>query len=104
MGAVRRLTQRVKRWRGGKMILRWTVTAVADAADRFRRVNGARDGMTALVRALKDHENAATGSASRKHASETCRLIIRQLSNYDGRVSRMVPGGRSGRWVYAWPC
>ena len=28
------------------MILRWTVTAVADAATRFRRIMGAREGMT----------------------------------------------------------
>ncbi len=40
------------------MILRWTVTAVADAAGRFRRITGAREGMTPLVRALEDHENA----------------------------------------------
>lgn len=32
MGAVRRLTQRVKRWRGGRMILRWTVTDSASAS------------------------------------------------------------------------
>ena len=69
MGAVRRLTRRVKRWRGGRMILRWTVTAVADAAGRFRRITGARDGMTALVRALKDHEKATTGVALRKQAA-----------------------------------
>ena len=68
MGAVRQLTRRVKR-RGGRMILRWTVTAVADAADCFRRVTGSREGMTALVRALKDHENAATSVAPRKHAA-----------------------------------
>ena len=69
MGAVRRLTQRVKRWRGGSMILRWTVTAVADAAERFRRVTGAREGMTQLVRALKDHENALTTVASPRKAA-----------------------------------
>ena len=69
MGAVRRLTQRVKRWRGGSMILRWTVTAVADAAERFRRVTGAREGMTALVRALKDHENALATVAPRRQVA-----------------------------------
>ena len=69
MGAVRQLTRRVKRWRGGRMILRWTVTAVADAASRFRRVTGAREGMTALVRALKDHENTIAGVGSRKQAA-----------------------------------
>jgi hypothetical protein len=66
MGSVRQLTRRVKRWRGGRMILRRTVTAVADAADRFGRITGAREGMTALVRALKDHEIPATAIAPRK--------------------------------------
>ena len=53
MGSVRRLSRRVKHWRGGKMILRWTVTAVADAATRFRKITGARDGIAALMRALE---------------------------------------------------
>jgi transposase-like protein len=69
IGSMRRLSARVKRWRGGKMILRWTVAAVADAATRFRRITGAREGMTALVRALKDHENALATVASRKKAA-----------------------------------
>jgi putative transposase len=37
MGSVRDLARRVKRWRGGTMIQRWTVTAVADAAQRVVR-------------------------------------------------------------------
>jgi len=65
MGSVRRLSRRVKRWRGGKMILRWTVTAVADAATRFRRIMGAREGMTHLMRALAQRENSSTATASR---------------------------------------
>lgn len=69
MGSVRQLSRRVKRWRGGKMILRWTVAAVADAATRFRRVTGAREGMTELMRSLARHENAATGAARTKAAS-----------------------------------
>ena len=63
MGSVRDLTRRVKRWRDGRMIVRWTVTAVADAARRLRRITGARDGMHNLVRALErhaaDHQRAA---------------------------------------------
>ena len=51
------------------MILRWTVTAVADAAGRFRRVTLAGEGMTALARALKAHESATTG-AVRKQARD----------------------------------
>lgn len=69
MGSVRQLSRRVKRWRGGKMILRWTVTAVADAATRFRRIMGAREGMTQLMRALTRHENSTTPVATRSKAA-----------------------------------
>ena len=67
MGSVRRLSRRVKRWRGGKMILRWTVTAVADAATRFRRITGAREGMVELMRVL--HERASAVGVSRAKAA-----------------------------------
>ena len=67
MGSVRRLSRRVKRWRGGKMILRWTVTAVADAATRFRRITGAREGMAELMRVL--HERASVVGVSRAKAA-----------------------------------
>lgn len=56
IGSVRHLGRRVKRWKGGKMILRWTVAAVADAATRFRRVTGAGEGMPKLLRALAAHD------------------------------------------------
>jgi transposase-like protein len=69
MGSVRDLARRVKRWRGGSMIQRWTVTAVADAAQRFRRITGAREGMTALVRALTQHENATAPVATKAKAA-----------------------------------
>jgi putative transposase len=69
MGSVRRLSRRVKHWRGGKMILRWTVTAVADAATRFRKITGARDGIADLMRALERHGNSAAGVVSRAKAA-----------------------------------
>lgn len=69
MGSVRDLARRVKRWRGGTMIQRWTVTAVADAAQRFRRITGAREGMAALMRALTQHENATTPVAWKSKAA-----------------------------------
>ena len=69
MGSVRRLSHRVKRWRGGKMIVRWTVAAVADAATRFRRVTGAREGMTPLMRALAQHGNSTTAATPRTKAA-----------------------------------
>jgi putative transposase len=69
MRSVRALSDRVKRWRGGAMIVRWTVTAVADAAHRFKRITGANDGMTALVRALTRHENSSTPIAAQTKAA-----------------------------------
>ena len=69
IGSMRRISARVKHWRSGKMILRWTAAAVADAATRFRRITGAREGMTQLLRALKDHENTLATVASRRHAA-----------------------------------
>jgi len=51
------------------MILRWTVTAVADAVGRFRRIMGAREGMAVLVRTLKGHENALATCVPRKQAA-----------------------------------
>ena len=69
MGSVRELARRVKRWRGGTMIVRWTVTAVADAAQRFRRIMGAREGMTHLMRALTQHENSTAPVATKQKAA-----------------------------------
>jgi len=66
IGSVRILGRRVKRWRDGRMILRWTVTAVTDAATRFRRIAGARQSMAKLVLALRTHD--ATNNAIESHA------------------------------------
>ena len=49
--------RRVKRWRGGKMVLRWTGAAILEAKRGFRRVKGYRD-MRYLVDALRRHEEA----------------------------------------------
>lgn len=49
--------RRVKRWRGGKMILRWTGAAILEAQQGFRRVKGYRE-MHHLVEALRRHEKA----------------------------------------------
>ncbi len=48
-------TRRVKRWRGGQMILRWVGAAVLDAREGFRRVKGYRE-MRVLVDSLRRHE------------------------------------------------
>lgn len=54
-GSVRKVSRRVKRWRGGRMMLRWCAASVLDAANRFRRVKGHAE-MPKLVAALRAHE------------------------------------------------
>ncbi len=65
IGSVRKVSRRVKRWRGGRMMLRWCSAAVLDAEQRFRRIRGYRE-MPKLIAALRardaeldEKENAA---------------------------------------------
>jgi hypothetical protein len=88
MGSVRELARRVKRWRGGgRMIVRWTVTAVADAATRFRRITGALDGMPQLMRALALHENSTAAVAPKMkvehHVDPDSVAVARLLAGRD---------------------
>ena len=48
----RQVKRNVKRWRGGKMVLRWTAAAILEAVKGFRRLKGHRD-MPQLVAALR---------------------------------------------------
>src|SRR5262249_4476229 len=48
----RHVKRNVKRWRGGKMMLRWVAAGVLEAAKGFRRLKGFRD-MPKLVSALR---------------------------------------------------
>jgi transposase-like protein len=50
----RTVARNVKRWRDGKMVLRWTAAGLLEAEKQFRRVNGHRD-MPILRRALEQH-------------------------------------------------
>jgi transposase-like protein len=54
-GSVRRVSRRVKRWRGGRMMLRWCGAALLDASTRFRRIKGHAE-MPKLVAALRAYE------------------------------------------------
>jgi putative transposase len=54
-GGVRDRTRRVKRWRDGKMILRWTAAVLLEHAKGFRRLRGYR-GMPALIAALRSND------------------------------------------------
>ncbi len=65
IGSVRKVSRRVKRWRGGRMMLRWCGAAVLDAEQRFRRIRAYRE-MPKLIAALRardaeldEKENAA---------------------------------------------
>ncbi len=50
----RTVARNVKRWRDGKMVLRWTAAGLLEAEKQFRRVNGHRE-MPILRRALEQH-------------------------------------------------
>jgi putative transposase len=54
-GTVRVVSRRVKRWGGGKMILRWSAAGLLEAERGFRKIRGHK-GMPSLVAALKKHE------------------------------------------------
>ncbi len=58
----RRVCGRVKRWRGGEMILRWMVGAMSEAAKGFRRLKG-RAGMPVLLAWLRRNDEAIDGEA-----------------------------------------
>lgn len=56
IGSGRELSRRVKRWKDGKMIVRWYATACIDAERRFHRVRDHK-GLAKLVAALRDDAN-----------------------------------------------
>jgi putative transposase len=58
----RRVCGRVKRWRGGEMIVRWMVGAVSEAAKGFRRLKGYA-GMPLLLAWLRRNDEAIDGEA-----------------------------------------
>jgi transposase-like protein len=54
-GGVRDVSRRVKRWRGGSMILRWVAAAALDRQKSFRRLRGYK-GMPAFVAFLRRND------------------------------------------------
>ena len=54
-GSMQHVSRNVKRWRGGSMVVRWAVTGLIEAEQRFRRIRGYRDmdkleaGLSTLV-------------------------------------------------------
>lgn len=64
IGSVRDLGHRVRRWRDGKMMVRWAVTALVEASKQFRKLRGYA-GMSKLVAALRAHDAALDGTVDR---------------------------------------
>lgn len=54
-GAVRRTTRNVRRWQGGKMVLRWVGAALTEAEKGFRRLKGYA-GIPKLLAFLRAHD------------------------------------------------
>lgn len=52
-GLLQATARRVKRWRGGSMVLRWAVGGILEAEKKFRRVKGFR-AIPRLIEALED--------------------------------------------------
>jgi putative transposase len=52
---VREIGRRVRHWRSGTMVLRWTAAGVLEAERGFRKLTGDR-AMPALVAALRAHD------------------------------------------------
>jgi putative transposase len=65
IGSFRNLSRRVRRWKDGKMILRWAATALIEASKQFRRLRG-HAGMNKLVAALRAHDAVLDGAVDRK--------------------------------------
>jgi putative transposase len=57
-------SRNVKRWQGGRMVVRWVSAAIVEAEKRFRRVQGWRD-IEKLVRALEATEQKQEATAER---------------------------------------
>lgn len=64
-GGIRRVTRRVKRWRDGKMILRWTAAALLEHAKGFRRLRGYKT-VPKLIAALRRNDARIDGNIDRE--------------------------------------
>ena len=57
-------SRNVKRWQGGRMVVRWVSAAIVEAEKKFRRVQGWRD-IEKLVRALDATQQKQEATAQR---------------------------------------
>lgn len=59
---IRRISKRVKRWRGAGMVLRWAAAAALDAEKRLRRLKGHK-AMPFRLAALRAHDRQLAAAA-----------------------------------------
>ena len=67
-GTVRRICHRVKNWKSGGMVLRWTGAALREAEAGFRRINGHKS-MNALIRTLEKNDERIDRKLDEKPAT-----------------------------------
>jgi hypothetical protein len=99
MGAVRQLTRRVKRWHGGRMIVRWSVTAVADSRSLPPRHRRARrhDRSGARAQGSREHDRCCVAQARCEGSDIRCRI------GTGSRSSRRA-GRRTASWRASLRC
>ena len=59
LSITRHAARNVKRWRDGKMVVRWTAAGVLEAERKFRRVKGCKS-MSVLVTSIENHVEAVS--------------------------------------------
>jgi transposase-like protein len=70
MSTIRTKSRNVRRWRGGKMRLRWAVVGAIEAQKAFRRIKGHRHLVT-LANRLREHDAKLDGRILEKAKSAT---------------------------------
>lgn len=60
MGAIRDTSRRVKRWRDGAMVQRWSIAALIEAEKHFRRIRG-HQSLPKLIAALRENDARLDG-------------------------------------------
>jgi transposase-like protein len=66
----RDVCRRVKHWRSGEMILRWTCAAMREAESKFRRVQGFKGGLPLLLNALHRNDERIDGKPDEANEAE----------------------------------
>jgi hypothetical protein len=96
MSRTRHVHRNVKRWRNGKMMIRWMTAAVFEAAKGFRRVKGCKD-LPALVIALRRRDEQLGLTKPSERLQFTFNDFLKVA--FQGRASRPTP---ASFWCVSW--